>query len=240
MTIRRQDYALAAAIVCLGGLAVTAFVGALWWAVASGVFAVASVIAARFWSAQSPTPVPAALRWSLFLVPHGSQCLNRMLRPERGERILEVGPGVGHHALAVAPLLGPRGALHVMDIQDVMLASLIGRATAAALANIVPLRGDAQRVPYCDRAFDAVYLSAVLGEIPDRGAALREIRRVLKPDGRLVIAEALLDPDYVSLSTLRQETTKAGFAFDGKIGLGIAYIVRFRGPVATHETAGQA
>ena len=63
------------------------------------------------------------------------------------------------------------------------------RARRAGVHNIVASRGDAERLPYPDGQFDAAYLIGVLGEIPDQTAALRELRRVLKPEGRLVIGE---------------------------------------------------
>lgn len=67
-----------------------------------------------------------------------------------------------------------------------------------------------------------------MGEIPNQRRALDELRRVLKPHGRLVITEVLLDPDYVPLSQLRDNAESLGFVFDGKLGPGFAYLVRFR------------
>ena len=75
---------------------------------------------------------------------------------------------------------------------------------------------------------NAAYLSAVLGEIPDRATALRELHRVMKPAGRLVIAEILLDPDYISLQRLKSEITRAGFLFERSTGTAFAYAARFR------------
>jgi ubiquinone/menaquinone biosynthesis C-methylase UbiE len=115
-----------------------------------------------------------------------------------------------------------------MDIQQEMLDTVVRRAAAAGIANILPTRADGQYLPYSDSTFDGVYLSAALGEIPDQRAALREIRRVLKPHGRFVVAEVLIDPDYVPISKLRAMAEGVGFAFDEKLGLGFAYAGRFR------------
>lgn len=68
----------------------------------------------------------------------------------------------------------------------------------------------------------------MLGEIPDEAAALRELRRILKPEGRLVIGEVLLDPDYVSPSTLRRKAQEAGFEFERKVGPAVVYFALFR------------
>ena len=60
-------------------------------------------------------------------------------------------------------------------------------------------------------------------------AALHELHRVLKPTGRLVIAEAFLDPDYVPLSKLCADAGSAGFTFEKKVGPRFAYFARFGG-----------
>lgn len=91
-----------------------------------------------------------------------------------------------------------------------MLAALARRARRAGVGNIAATHGDAERLPYPDACFDAVYLIGVLGEVPNRMAALREFRRVLKPDGRLVVGESFLrDPDAIRLATLRDEADNA-------------------------------
>jgi ubiquinone/menaquinone biosynthesis C-methylase UbiE len=83
---------------------------------------------------------------------------------------------------------------------------------------------------YCpDGTFDAAYLVGVLGEIPDPSAALRELRRVLHPRGRLVVGEALVvDPDGVRLPTLRRLTATAGFVEERRLGPPFVYFARFR------------
>jgi ubiquinone/menaquinone biosynthesis C-methylase UbiE len=92
----------------------------------------------------------------------------------------------------------------------------------------VPTQGDAQKLPYADRTFDAAYLIGVLGEIPDAGMALRELRRVLKPGGRLVISELLIDPDFISLPALREQAREAGFVYERSAGPRFAYSAVFR------------
>ena len=226
--MRRHDWAFFAAIAAVVLFVVAVFRGSLLWASAWSLTAVAAVIAARSWSRKYPGPMPYAIRWVLYLSPHAPQYLKKMLRPESGECILEIGPGVGHHALAIAPSLGPHGRLEVWDIQQEMLEAVVRRAIAAGITNIVAKRADAQKLPYSTATFDAAYLSGVLGEIPDQAAALRELHRVLKAHGRLVIAEAFLDPDYVHLSKLRVEAGSAGFVFEDKLGPNFAYFARFR------------
>jgi len=152
----------------------------------------------------------------------------RALRPRRGERVREVGAGIGIHALPVASSLLPGGTLDVRDLQQAMLDDLGRWAARQGLANILPRQGDAQSLPYPDRTFDAAYLVAVLGEIPDPQAALRELHRVLKSDGRLVVSEILLDPDFICLGALRQKAHDAGFVFSGAEGPRFAYSAVFQ------------
>ena len=214
---------------------VMVFFGKLLWAAVCAVFALGAHMVGRIWSLKSPVPMPYFMRWAL-LVPRGPQSpknIERILQPRRGDRILEVGPGVGVHALPIASSLIPDGVLDVLDVQQEMLDDLMRRAASSGLTNIVAKQGDAQRLPYPDHTFDAAYLIGVLGEIPDARIALRELRRVLKPGGRLLIGEVLIDLDFISFRTLQEMTRDAGFAFEQKVGPSFAYSAVFRPLVMT-------
>src|SRR5918993_542914 len=155
---------------------------------------------------KDPSACPYGLRFSLDL-PHPFVTRSRLreiLAPEPAQRMLEVGPGTGYYSLHAARWLEPDGTLEVLDIQQEMLDHTMRRAHALGISNIVPTRGDARRLPYLDGYFDAAYLVATLGEVPDKGRALSELRRVLRRGGRLVVGEVLLDPHRVSLSELRR------------------------------------
>jgi SAM-dependent methyltransferase len=205
--------------------AVMVFRGEPLWAAVCAVFALGADAAGRVWSRKSPIPLPYSMRWVLLLPrgPHSPDRIKSVLQPRSGERILEVGPGIGVHALPIAASLLPDGVLDVLDVQQKMLDDLRRRAVSRGLTNIVPQQGDAQKLPYHDHTFDAAYLIGVLGEIPDAAVALRDLRRVLKPDGRLLIGEVLIDPDFISLPALRKMASAAGFIFERKVGLSIAY-----------------
>jgi ubiquinone/menaquinone biosynthesis C-methylase UbiE len=71
-------------------------------------------------------------------------------------------------------------------------------------------------------------LVGVLGEIPDEQTALREVRRVLKPGGRLVVGEVCFDPDFVRLGSLRSRAAQASFVFERSQGGSLSYLARFR------------
>jgi SAM-dependent methyltransferase len=205
--------------------------GSVTVAVACGATAVVAALAARASSRRHPAPMPYSLRWVLYAPrwPLSVTRLRRILEPEAGEHVLEIGPGVGIYSLPIAAGLRPAGALDALDVQRDMLAALTRRAGRAGVNNIVPAEGDAQRLPYPGGRFDAAYLIGVLGEIPDPAAALRELRRVLKPGGRLVVGEALVvDPDGVRLPALRAAAERAGFVFERRLGPRFAYFARFR------------
>ena len=74
------------------------------------------------------------------------------------------------------------------------------RAHALGISNIVPRQGDAQALPYPDGHFDAAYLVATLGEVPQKERALRELRRVLNPAGAWSSARSTRPPWCPSIS----------------------------------------
>jgi SAM-dependent methyltransferase len=184
--------------------------GALWWRKHPS----ACPYSQRFW-VEPPHPFITRAR------------LRDVLDPRPAERLLEVGPGTGYYALPVAEWLGPTGRLDVFDIQQEMLDHTMHRAEAAGLANLVPTQGDARSLPYDDASFDGAYLVAVLGEIADQDVALRELARVIRPGGRLIVGEIFGDPHWVSPSTLRRRGEQAGLSFDGRSGRALGHFTRF-------------
>ena len=128
-----------------------------------------------------------------------------------GQTVLEIGPGPGYFTIEASRMAGPSGRIVCVDIQPDMAAILRGRLREHGVANAHPLAGDATRLPLKGRSVDAAYLVAVLGEVPDRPAALRELRRVIRPGGVLAFMETLTDPDYVLEDTMRDLCRLAGF-----------------------------
>jgi ubiquinone/menaquinone biosynthesis C-methylase UbiE len=183
---------------------------------------------------RDPSPCPYSQRFSLDL-PHPSVTRTRlleMLSPESGQRVLEVGPGTGYYSLSAARRLEPEGTLDILDIQQEMLDHTMRRASEMGISNIVPTVGDAQALPYPDGHFDSAYLVATLGEVPDQvpdqECALRELRRVLKSDGRLVVGEVLLDPHRVALDKLSGLANAAGLEHERTLQGRLGYFAAFR------------
>jgi ubiquinone/menaquinone biosynthesis C-methylase UbiE len=190
----------------------------------------AAVVGAAFWWRRNPSACPYSQRFWVE-APHPfitRERLREILEPRPGEHVLEVGPGTGYYALPMASWLAPEGLLDVVDLQQEMLDHTSRRAREQGIANIVPTRADATSLPYPDQSFDAAYLVTVLGEIPDQGAALRELRRVVKPEGRIVVGELFGDPHMVTHGALRNRATASGLRVDHKLGGRLWHFTRLR------------
>jgi ubiquinone/menaquinone biosynthesis C-methylase UbiE len=193
------------------------------------LLAVAAVLGAALWWRRNPSACPYSQRFWVE-APHPfitRDRLREVLRPAAGERILEIGPGTGYYTLDLAEWVAPGGAIDILDIQQEMLDHTMERARERGVENLTPRRGDAASLPYDPDSFDAVVLVTVLGEIPEGDAALREIQRVLKPGGRLVVGELFGDPHYVAFGSLRKRAEAAGLRLEGRSGGWIGYFARF-------------
>jgi ubiquinone/menaquinone biosynthesis C-methylase UbiE len=196
--MRARKLFAAAALATLGA--------ALWWRKTPS----ACPYGQRFW-VEAPHPIITRDR------------LREVLRPEPGERVLEIGPGVGYYTLDLAEWVGPEGKVEIFDLQQEFLDHTSRRAAERGLANVVPTQGDATALPYEDGSMDAVVLTAVLGEIPDPVAALRQIQRVLKPGGRLVVGELFGDPHFTTQAALKRQASEASLSWDTHSGNWFAY-----------------
>jgi ubiquinone/menaquinone biosynthesis C-methylase UbiE len=192
------------------GAAATATVGAaLWWRKNPS----ACPYGQRFW-VEAPHPIITRER------------LRSVLRPEAGERLLEIGVGTGYYSFDMAEWIGPEGRLELFDLQQKFLDHVIRGAAERGLENLVPTQGDATALPFEDASVDAVILTAVLGEIPDSAAALREIRRVLKPGGRLVVGELFGDPHFTTRASLERLGAATGLSLGETSGNWFGYFGR--------------
>ena len=204
---------------------------------ASLIAALAAAVAAALWWRKNPSACPYNQRFWV-QAPHPfitRERLHEVLALKPGERVLEVGPGTGYYTLDVAEWVGEEGEVHILDVQQEMLDHTIGRAREAGLGNITPRLGDATGMPYEDRSFDAAYLVTVLGEVPDQDAALRELARVLKPGGRLVVGELIGDPHYVGIKRMRLRAAAAGLTFERRSGNALGFFALFSRPGAAEE-----
>jgi ubiquinone/menaquinone biosynthesis C-methylase UbiE len=106
----------------------------------------------------------------------------------RGDRVLDVATGGGHTALAFAGI-----ARHVIayDLTAPMLQAARGHARGRGAANVEFVAGDATALPFRDGSFDVVTCRTAAHHFPDVGAAVRQIHRVLRPGGSLLLQDIL-------------------------------------------------
>jgi ubiquinone/menaquinone biosynthesis C-methylase UbiE len=185
-------------------------------------------IAAALWWRKNPSACPYGQRFWVE-APHPIITRDRLrtvLRPAPGERLLEIGVGTGYYSLDLAEWVEPDGTLELFDLQQKFLDHVMRAAAERGTTNLVPTQGDATALPYEDDSVDAAILTAVLGEIPDTAAALREIRRVLKPGGRLVVGELFGDPHFTTLASLKRQGAETGLAYQEHSGNWFGFFAR--------------
>ena len=193
-----------------------------------GASALAALAVAVIRQRRDPSACPYGMRVFLHM-PRPLMSRDRvfrMLAPTPGQRVLEIGPGIGYYSLDLASALAPGGRLDLLDIQEPMLQAVLARAEARGVSGLAPHHGDAQAAPFADAIFDAVLCVATLGEIPDRTRALREMRRVLKPTGHIIIAESQPDPHMVTQEALADLADAAGFTISRLEGNSFGYVAR--------------
>jgi arsenite methyltransferase len=112
------------------------------------------------------------------------------LRP--GERVVDVGCGAGIDSLIAAKKVGPTGRVIGVDMTPSMLEKARRAADETGLVNVEFREGYAEALPVDDGWADVVISNGVLNLMPDKAAALEEMSRVLRPDGRLQIGDILV------------------------------------------------
>lgn len=123
---------------------------------------------------------------------------------QTGERVLDVGCGTGIVARRAAARMGAGGRIAGLDLNEGMLA--VARAASATVRPAIEWRqGNAAELPFPEASFDVAVSQQMLQFVSDTSAVLREMRRVLAPEGRvalLVCRPIAHSPDYVALAGL--------------------------------------
>lgn len=201
------------------------------------LFALALLIWAiwRFASRRQELPCPVWLRWLVemdnpFTETNRAEVILNLLELQPNMRVLDIGCGPGRLTIPAAKRVGPQGEVLAIDLQTGMLQRAQQKAQAAGLSNIRFLQlgmgnGNLQTVPA-----DHALLVTVLGEIPNREAALREIFAALKPGGILSITEIIFDPHFQRRETVAQLAQATGFHEKAFYGNRIAYTLHLEKP----------
>lgn len=134
---------------------------------------------------------PAWAEHAAYADARGAAVADRMLTvtsPRRGERVLELACGPGGLGLAAAARVAPGGEVVLSDVAAEMTEIAAARAGELGLANVSTRVLDFERIVEPDEAYDVVLCREGLMFAPDPARAAREIRRVLRPGGRVAVA----------------------------------------------------
>jgi arsenite methyltransferase len=112
------------------------------------------------------------------------------LRP--GETVLDLGAGAGFDTLLAAHQVGPTGRVIAVDMTEAMLERTRAGARALGLTNVEARLGYAEALPVDDASVDVVISNGVVNLTPDKVAVMEEIRRVLRPGGRIQIGDIVV------------------------------------------------
>lgn len=191
----------------------------------------------RLASRRRSIPCPVWLRWLVeldnpFTKTNRAAFIVETLALSSGMTVLDAGCGPGRLTVPLAKGVGPTGRVVALDIQPGMLDRARTRTEAAGCTNVefvAAALGDG-RIP-ADH-FDRAVLVTVLGEIPDRAAALAELFRALKPGGILAVVEVIFDPHFQSRNTVTGLAVATGFRERTFFGHRLAYVIHFAKPDA--------
>jgi arsenite methyltransferase len=109
-----------------------------------------------------------------------------------GDTVLDIGSGSGTDAFIASRLVGPTGKVYALDMTPAMVAKLRRLIAETGTDNLEVIEGNAERVPLADASVDVVTSNGMLNLVPDKRRAIAEIFRVLRPGGRVQIADIVI------------------------------------------------
>jgi arsenite methyltransferase len=129
---------------------------------------------------------------------------------EPGETILDLGCGAGIDTILAARRTGPSGRVIALDFLPAMLERAAAAAAEAGLENVEIVEGEMEAIPLPDASVDQIISNAVISLSPRKARALAECARVLRPGGKLCLADLTVDEDELPPEVLTHPAAWAG------------------------------
>ena len=190
------------------------------------ILVVAKIIR-RIYPLPVPSWIPALIDNPIrrkFVQPP-KEVIDRM-NVEPGMTCLELGPGKGSYSIELARRAFP-GTVHAVDISKRVIERLDKHIKKNGIENIKTHNYDALKLDFSDNSIDRILSITCLPEFPDPVSALREWKRVLKPDGIISLSEIFMDPDYPLRRTEKDWASKAGLKLQAEFGNWYLYQLNF-------------
>ena len=146
------------------------------------------------------------------LIQNPEKLLQPLVKPDM--TALDVGPGMGYFTIPMASLVGPKGTVIAVDLQQKMLDSLMHRARRAGVADRIDARlcaEDSLKLEQYEGKVDFALAFAMVHEVDDKAALLNQINRALRLGGRLLISEPRLHVSEAAFEKTSIIARQAGF-----------------------------
>jgi len=186
----------------------------------------------RLFSRRQSLPCPVWLRWLVeidnpFTKTNRAKFIVETLALSEGMTVLDAGCGPGRLTVPLARRVGPAGRIVALDIQPGMLERARTRTEGAGLTNVDFVVAALGGGTLSADLFDREVLVTVLGEIPNRSAAMKELFSALRPGGILAVVEVIFDPHFQSRGSVTELALSVGFREREFFGHNWAYVIHF-------------
>ena len=163
-------------------------------------------VATKLYSTQELALVPpSSVDWALGVANH-----LRHADIEPGETILDLGCGAGIDTVLAARRTGPTGRVLALDFLPQMLERTAAAAAEAGLENVETVEGEIDAIPLPDSSVDHVISNGVVNLAPRKARVLAECARVLRPGGKVTLADLTVDDEELPPEILTNPATWAG------------------------------